>query len=110
MVYVETLSVRRDLLRTFQQAFPGAKRDLPVINVFIQHVRKLKKVIQTDPYYPQAKHTLQCESMHACQRVLLRVCVYTEQNKSSRGLQPTRLDKQVLTLPFREMNLLSSGS
>lgn len=105
MVCVETLLVRGDLLRMFQQAFPGAKRDLSAIYVLLQRsrpVRKSKNTFQIDPIIHRP-NTSRCVGacMHANVCCFKSLCI---QNKQI----CTRLYGQVWALAFRQIKLLIS--
>lgn len=84
MVCVETLLVRGDLVRTLQQAFPGAKRGLSAIYVSLQKVKtsqETKNMIQ----YEHIIHRLNTpRCVKACKHAI--VCyfeyVYREQSNS----------------------------
>lgn len=78
MVCGETLLVNGDLVRMFQQEFPGAKRDLSAIYVSLQRSRPVRKTENYDPERDPIIHIQLCYSMQACQCVLL--C--TKKNKS----------------------------
>lgn len=71
MVCGETLLVNGDLVRMFQQEFPGAKRDLSAIYVSLQRSRPVRKTENYDPERDPIIHIQLCYSMQACQCVLL---------------------------------------